>query len=420
MNKKRFLKKMVGPKVWDRIRTFKRDLIVLKDALKGNFSCLKLYSAGFKLEKILTLEGKHVFFGYYDLQQLDDCEKQMLVHIIDVNSNPQKDPIEICVYDLEKDEYLRISKSYAWSWQQGARLRWNPLNNNQIIFNNCSEGKYVCEIWDLKQRCLLKKIPIPLYDIAPKMNYGFGLNFSRLQRLRPGYGYSALPDMTREENIPQDDGIFRYNFDSDTVQLLISYKRLCSDFVNNDDQHYINHISVSPDGDKFMFFHLWNSGNVNKWRLRLYVSDMDGVNLKLLEEDDVISHYTWRDNKTLMTTKINKNSDETCYYIYDVETGIKTAIKGENLYLDGHPSFFRDKDVFLSDTYPQSNNIQHLFMFNKQDNEYMSILDAYHDPRLYGEKRCDLHPRLSKTNKYISIDSTYKGNRRNVVLIKSV
>lgn len=38
-----------------------------------------------------------------------------------------------------------------------------------------------------------------------------------------------------------------------------------------------------------------------------------------------------------------------------------------------------------------------------------NILDVYYDPRLDGEFRCDLHPKLDKKTKIICIDSTFKG-----------
>ena len=39
----------------------------------------------------------------------------------------------------------------------------------------------------------------PVYSVANNGKFALTLDFSRLHRLRPGYGYSNLPDETRKE-----------------------------------------------------------------------------------------------------------------------------------------------------------------------------------------------------------------------------
>lgn len=416
---KSIIKRIIPPSTWERIRVLKRRLIHFYLCVIVRVNRFKLHDGKYMFADILSITSHHVFFGYYDLSQMDNDEKKLLVHIANQKSNPQCDPIKICTYNLVEKKYEIITQSFAWSWQQGCRLRWNPVDSSQIMFNNCVDGKYVCEIWDTNKKCRVREIPIALYDIDSNLAYGYGVNFSRLQRLRPGYGYSSLPDSTKGQRIPLNDGIFRYDFRKDEVKLIISYERLCEDFSDNLYEHYINHISVSPDGSRFMFFHLWSLGDVNKWKMRLYVSDQEGKELKLLEETDVISHYTWKDNKTILTTKINNDSKETCYYQYEIENGRKLSVKESHLYLDGHPTYLKDGKAFISDTYPQPDNFQHLFCIDTESDRYYPILDIYHDPRMYGEKRCDLHPRVSKSNNYITIDTTYKGGSRSVVILKT-
>lgn len=416
---KSIVKRIIPPDTWERIRGLKRSFLHFYYCVIKKTDRLKIFKSDYALFDVLSQKGHHIFFGYYDLQQLNKNEDKLLIQITTKNANPQLDPVDICIYNLAEKRFDIIAQSRAWSWQQGCRLRWNPVNNSQILFNNCVGDKYVCEIWDTIMMSKICEIPIALYDIDSTLTYGYGVNFSRLQRLRPGYGYSTLPDATAGQCVPLDDGIFRYDFNKKEIKLIISFERLCADFPVNQYEHYINHISVSPDGSKFMFFHLWSLGDVNSWEMRLYVSDHEGKELILLEENDIISHYTWKDNKTILTTKINKDSKETCYYLYEIESGKKSPVKEEHLYLDGHPTYLKDGKTFVSDTYPQPDNVQHLFSFDTGSNRYVPILDIYHDPRMYGEKRCDLHPKVSKTNNYITIDSTFKGGCRSVVVLKT-
>lgn len=404
--------------MWQKVRAVKRLIIHISSCIKGIAGKLDIETGEYSILDVISEKGHHMFFGYYDLQQLNSNGQKLLLHRVRTNAVTSTTPVDICVYDLKNKNYDIIAQSRAWSWQQGSRLRWNPHNEDEIIFNNLQGNHYVCEFWNIKTKHKSKVVPIALYDIDSNVRFGYGVNYSRLQRLRPGYGYDSLPDMSEGQMIPKDDGIFRYDFEKDKVELIISYERLCADFPEGKYEHYINHISVSPCGDKFMFFHLWSLGDVNKWKLRLYVSDVNGKELRLLEEQDVISHYTWKDNDILLTTKINKASKATCYYEYNTNSGKKEAIQGDNLYLDGHPTYFGGGKSFISDTYPLPNHLQNMFVFDKSRHRYLPIASVYHDPRLYGEKRCDLHPRLSKSNDFVTFDTTFKGNRKSVVVLR--
>ena len=286
-NMKKLIKKLIGQNIWLKLRSLKRVLYYLKDVCYGNAGLIKTFDEGCIVSAIYSMDNKHVFFGYYDIQQMDVDEKRLLVHVVKRNAKTAIDDIEIGYYSIENNQYTTVAKSRAWSWQQGSRLRWNPQNKNQILFNNCVNGRYVCDIWDVNNKKKVDEIPMALYDIDSNLHYGFGVNFSRLQRLRPGYGYDTLDDETVGQCIPQNDGIFRYNFDKKQIDLIISYNRLCENFDEKQYEHYINHISISPDGNRFIFFHVWSLGDVNKWKLRLYVSDVEGKDLKILEENDI-------------------------------------------------------------------------------------------------------------------------------------
>ena len=413
---KELIKTIVGPWGIKTIKLVKMLLKMMEVTRKGTWGKCEMQN-GIRMAQHLEVEGKNVFFGYYDLQQLNDKQDKMLVHICERNADTRKDAIEIAYYDLNEKKYHSVSRSSAWSWQQGSRLRWNPQNREEIMFNNVEDKSYVCQIWNINKQEKVKTIPIPLYDIDTDMRYGLGVNFARLQRLRPGYGYNSLPDKTEREFIPKNDGIFRYDFRTGDVKLIISYDRLCKNLPDAKQyQHYINHISISPDGKNFMFFHIWTRGVGMKWTVQLCVADIDGCQINVLEQGRTISHYTWKDNNTLLTTCINSNMNESCYAEYDVISGKRKTVGNGDIWMDGHPTYLKDKSMFITDSYPLEGNVQYMYLYDMQKNIRVPLVELFHDPRLYEERRCDLHPRLTKDNRYISIDTVYDGCKKSVLL----
>ena len=368
---------------------------------------------------IFEMKKKHVFFGYYDIQQLNDREDKLLVHIVDKKAEACMDKAEIGYYNLKNNEYCKIGETQAWNWQQGARLRWWPNDNDYVIYNDAKKDSYICKKIDIKTNEVVNTYCRALYDIDPKTRYGLSLNFSRLQRLRPGYGYNYIKDRTIGSLAPDDDGIFYVNLITNKPELIISLRKLaksCND--PNSDEHYINHISISPNGEKFMFFHIWTIKDSNKWKTRLYVSSRKGERLKILEEDDLVSHYDWIDDNHILVTGYTNDNKQT-YSIYNVVTGEKEVLDSESLKLDGHPTTLKNKKCFITDTYPKKMDLQELFEYDSATNTKKPLLKIYSSPLLYEEKRCDLHPRVSKSERIITIDSTYKKNCKKIILIKT-
>ena len=252
---------------------------------------------------ILEQTGKHVFFGYYDIPQLNSFENRALVHVIPKHANTKRDVAEIGWYDLNSLSYKKLGTTKAWSWQQGSRLRWWPVDEDYIAYNDVVENEYVCKKINILSGNISQVYCRALYDIDPTGTYGLSLNFSRLQRLRPGYGYSCLPDETAEQNAPSQDGIFYVDLVKNKSFLLISLEMLADECKDGDAlQHYINHISISPDGEKFMFFHIWTLKSSMRWKTHLCVANKDGNGLTVLETTDQVSHYDWIDKSHILVT----------------------------------------------------------------------------------------------------------------------
>lgn len=363
----------------------------------------------------MKTSSDHVFRGYYDIDYFDESHKKFLVHILP-KAEENGNCIQIGYYDLEKNEIVKLADSKAWCWQQGSRLRW--FDANTVIFNDCDDNRYLSRKIDVLTRKTVGKYDAPLYDASFDNKYGLSLNFSRLQRLRPGYGYKTLKDSTEGMIASENDGIFFVDLAQNTKKLLISLAKLhnlASPSLDGED--YINHICISPKGDSFTFFYIVGDKEGKKSKVYLCWSDVNGSNVKVLEDNVQTSHYTWLDNDTLLTTYLIPNQGmRQGYRLYDVRQQ-KVSEYGSNiLTLDGHPTFI-EKDIIITDTYPQvkQGNNQYLRLYDDQKHKLIDLGRFFQDIRYSGEKRCDLHPSICKD--FVSVDTSCDG-LRSVVLLK--
>ncbi len=420
MGVKSKIKGIVGEKNVQKLQVLKAKLNYLKSNRPGHPPRFSLQSNKWQEPVIFSLPDKHVFFGYYDIQQLNRQQNKLLVTIIPRNADTGRDKATLQWIDLKTGEYHAIGTTNAWCWQQGARLRWHPTMDDVVLYNDVENDHYVTRSYDLKEQKEIEVFSRALYDISPDFRYGLSLNYSRLQRLRPGYGYNTLPDKTETDKVPVEDGIFLVNLKDNTTKCIISYEELVARTpAARDEWNYINHISISPDGSRFIFFHLYTPGVGAHWKTKLYTAKLDGTELQCLEQEYVTSHYCWKNNNELLTTSVGFDGARSYYISYDIESGSKGIIESEYLTHDGHPTYLSDGKHFVADTYPLKNCMQHLFISSINGEYFEPICSIYSDPRMFKEKRCDLHPRITPDGKYLTIDTTCKDGKRSVWLFEN-
>lgn len=386
----------------------------LRTGVAGFRQCI---SPAISEESVISIPGRHVFAGYYDIPNVAPDGFRLFFLSVAKDAIPQDDPADICLYDLRSRSWTVVAKTRAWCWQQGARVRWDMKGNDGLLFNDYDGTRYVTRRICLPVRTVAEFLPVPTYDINEGAGIAFTLNFDRLQRLRPGYGYACRGDWSADMSAPADDGLFRVDIRTKTSKLIFSLCELARQVSSNSgEHHYLNHVSLSPSGMRVMFFHLWASDPLGMWKMRLMVANADGTQLKALEDSDIVSHYAWIDDHRLLTTRLS--SSGSCYVIYDVESGLKQRIGNSNLSCDGHPSVLANGHDFIADTYPLDNSLQHLFLADIDGLSYEPLYSAFSDPRFYIERRCDMHPRLNRTFNLINLDSTFSDGLRKVVVLR--
>jgi hypothetical protein len=366
--------------------------------------------------KVLKSEGSHVFFGYYDHTPFSNDGRRVLAVRTDhsLASPLPGSCIDVGYFDLSSEEpsFSKVAESAAWCWQQGCRLSWFPASggSERIFFNTLDESRYVGRVVSLESGDVVSQTSLPLYDVSRCGRYGLSLNFSRLQRLRPGYGYTSLPDTTEAFRIPPDDGVFLYDFASDHASLIISYETLVAHVEpaaeSREMHHYINHLSFSPSATRFLFLYLIADGR--RRITRLVVCNRDGSGLKLLNRFGTVSHYAWHGDSKLLVFCTSEKLGRMCYQLFDLDDGSSTIVARE-LRKDGHPSLVRGGDLMITDTYPNRFRYQMLMVYDIRNERLLSRFPLYRDEKFRGEWRTDLHPRLSPDERLIAVDDEQDG-----------
>jgi len=360
------------------------------------------------------------FFGYYDKSPWDMSNRYVLCLQAKCTWKDvaPKQPANIVLIDTENNNAMRIlGKTHAWNVQQGCMLQWlGPDFQSKILFNDFRDDQYcsvILTIDTLKERV----IDMPVYSVAQSGDFALTLDFSRLHRLRKGYGYSNLPDKTAGIIIPDSPCIWKVDLLSGKTIPLLDY----NDFYRFETrkemtsaEHKVNHIMISPSGSRFMVLHRWMHGH-RKYS-RLVTCNIDGTGMYNLLDDDMVSHCNWKNDNEIIAFANKKNSGVGYYLLTDKAHDFKRLWPG--LDRDGHPSYSPDKSLIVTDTYPDRTRMSSLYcMF--EDGEPRVTAKVFSPFKYDNDVRCDLHPRWSRDGKMVCLDSVHEG-RRGLSIIKVV
>ena len=372
-------------------------------------------------ESVFLSDGKNAtFFGYHDKTPFSANGKKILAMSVTADDGrAESECSEIRLGYFEKNNkgeftssFIAVATTNTWCWQQGCMLQWHPKKpDNWVVFNCLVNGDYGAQVLDIDTGEAIKTYKDPIYAISGDGKWASTLNFSRLGRLRPGYGYSLLEDHTRSIKAPSDDGVFIFDLETGSKRLLVSLAELAADLDTGEAEHYINHATFSPDGSNLLFFHLWSEVGRPARGLRTCVVNMQTKKWRVLEQNRVVSHYCWRDNSRLFATTKERNGGWH-YSLYDALTGAREDLDIP-LQEDFHPMFHPQNDrILVIDTYPDKRRDQHLCLIDIDKgivNEVAVLRSPY---RYQGQVRCDLHSRWDRWGQYIVVDTTVSGRRK--------
>ena len=366
---------------------------------------------------LITDKKKNYFFGYYGKYQINQ-HGTILLCSTEINGRMPRptDKLRLLYGKMSDYKYHEFSTTSSWNWQQGCMLQWLSNYPGEVaIYNDYREGNFVSIIHDVNKG-ILNTYDIPIYAISKNNEFALSLNFSRLYHLSPGYGYCTDINYKLRDMASGDDGIWFLDFQTGENRLILSLEQLCKFMAKESMKsayHKVNHIEISPHGKRFMFLHRWiNSG---KKYSRLLTANIDGSDVFLLSDFDMVSHCAWKNDYQILAWARRPTLGDR-YYLFEDKSS-KFSTMGDNVLTeDGHPSFSPDMKMIVTDTYPDKLRMRSLILYDIEKNKRI-VLGRYFAPLRYdGDMRCDLHPRWSIGGKYISFDSCHENMRKSYVI----
>jgi hypothetical protein len=236
--------------------------------------------------------------------------------------------------------------------------------------------------------------------------------------MRPGYGYVGAVDPGQDEGAPAGDGVFRMDLAGGDAELVLSLAGLAAmrpkpSMVGA--KHWVNHVQINTEGSRFACLHRWRvPDGRGKWRTRLVTAGLDGSDPFILLDDDMVSHYDWRDGEGLLAWA-NVDGVGMRYWLCRDRSPEREVVGEGVLTCDGHCSYSPDRRWVLTDTYPDSDGKRTLLLFRPDDGVRVD-LGRFHAGGLKGPVRCDLHPRWGRDGRSVCFDSVHVGTRQMYVM----
>ena len=367
-----------------------------------------------ELTRLTPDDGFEYFFGYYDKSPWDAADRRVIaLKVKDTHASPAPaEPGELVLIDTgDGNKVLPVATVNAWNVQQGCMAQWlGPGFDRYILYNDFRDGRFCAVIYDANERREVRTLPLPAYDVAKDGSFALSLDFSRLHRLRPGYGYSNLPDTTAGQRCPDSPCIWRMELATGAVRPLLKYTDLAAfepDPSMSGAEHKVNHLMICPDGSRFMALHRWfDRGHKHT---RLVTANCDGTGLFNLSDDGFASHSYWKNDREILSF-LNKEGTGKRYYLMRDRSREYRALWPE-LTTDGHCSYSPDGSRVVTDTYPNRSRLASVYVCAEHRAHPLRVARVFSPLRYFGDCRCDLHPRWNRAGDRLCIDSVHEGRR---------
>lgn len=396
---------------------------VIKRAYQtGMYAISKKIKSEGNITRISPDDKNHeYFFGYYDKSPWDITDRYMLcMKANDTWSDVSpREKADILIIDTQKAEsdperVRKIAETRAWNVQQSCMLQWlGPDFSSKILYNDYRDGKYVSVILTLATM-EEKVIPAAVYSVSADGKFALTLDFSRLYELRPGYGYYNVPEKTKGVALPDTTAIWKIDLENGEVTDLLKYTDFADfqprpEMKENGSVHKVNHIMISPNGKRFMVLYRWFCGQ--RKYTRLVTCNVDGTDMYVLSDDDMVSHCFWKNNTSILAFE-NKKKSGPGYYLMKDKTNqyIHCWPQFSN---DGHPSYSPDGSLIVTDSYPDRARIASINIMDgdERKKENTTIARVFAPFKYDNDTRCDLHPRWNHAGNKICFDSIFEGHR---------
>lgn len=352
------------------------------------------------------------FVGYYDHSPFKPNDESLL--LVHATRHPAwrtpspRVPVSILLVDWRTGHKVKeLGHSFAWNWQQGARALW--FDQETAIFNVYDDKRdaYCARLVGVDGK-VQGQLPVPVQEVDCRGRV-YSFSYEALTRIRPDYGYRNRPPAARSL---EENAIEVFDPATNAHQVLLPISELQEDAGRRHGvtvtRAKFNHLMASPDARRlaFLFRYFVHDRRVTD----LYFLDMRSGKPILSVSDAGVSHACWWGEESLLATM--NGSSGFGYYRVFVDGGEPELVWR---YSDGHPGYLGDTR-FLTDTYPDHHGLRHLLIRSVSGDMHKEVA-AFPEPLLFlGEKRCDLHPSVSSSGRWLQVDCAL-GHRRCVAVL---
>lgn len=366
------------------------------------------------ITKVSPDDGYEYFYGYYDKSPWDATDRYLICIKVKqaYKSVAPKEPGVVGVIDTQDgNKFIKIRDTYSWNVQQSCMAQWmGPDFRTRIIYNDFRDGKYCSVIYNWENKNEEKVLPLPVYDVSRDGSFALSLDFNRLHRMRPGYGYSNLPDTTKGIMCPNQTCIWKMDIPTGKVTELFKYTDFAAfepDETMGGAEHKVNHLMISPSGKRFMVLHRWFKKG--RKHTRLVTVNVDQTDMYNLSDDVFVSHCYWKNDSEILSFLRKKETGDHYYLLKDKTQEYKML--WEELNTDGHCSYSPDGKFIITDTYPNRKRLASVYLCTEEDNCSRRIARVFTPFKYDNDCRCDLHPRWNHKGDKVCIDSVHGGKR---------
>lgn len=359
---------------------------------------------------------EHFFASYYGINSFSANEQYATVLRTKIKNHlpNENEPATLGLVHLRNKEFIPITKTHAWNFQQGCMAHWLYTNpDSLIIYNDLREGKFVSVILNVHTKKEKKVINYPISAVSPNGKEALSINFARLRLTRGSYGYGGNGQESKKNQVyPKDDGLFLVNLETGEAKLIVSLydiKKYVPEISENRIA-YFNHTLFSKKGSKVFWLSRAKPIGINT---TAFTVNRDGTNLKkCFPEGWGGSHFDWlNDNELMVSAKYNKKMYG--HIIFDVDKKNYYRLGKGLLDYDGHGTFSPDGKWMVTDTYPKNEmNEQKIFLMDMNSEAVISLGRFQNNINYKKDWRCDIHCRWSPSSKIIGFNSTHNGTRQ--------
>ena len=364
--------------------------------------------------KTVDVSGlRNIWCGYYDHSPFrPENENVVLVHATNWYAwrkpNPSH-PAKLLLVDWCSNQVVEeVGTTYAWNWQQGARAHW--LSKDVIIYNIYDQKRdsYFATLSRLGSKGR-EVLPLPVQE-TDKNGRIYSISYEALNRIRPDYGYRNKK--CTEQDI-LENRIRSYDLRSGMITEYVGVSDLLVEAGERNrgaiSLPKLNHLMASPSGINLVF--LFRYFVDNRRVTDLYNLEVSSGKWWCVVPDGGASHCHWLDDETILVTMRGLRGFG--YYQVDVKSGNSQLIWK---HADGHPSSI-SRQGFITDTYPDERAMRRLLIVPWLNPMAACEIAAFPEPLLVqGETRCDLHPAISQSSKWVQVDMM-QGHRRTIGIL---